>query len=436
MTSPEGAAAAALADVCLRLERRREFRDEPVLLDAAAQCSEPLRVAVVGDVSTGKSTLVNALLAAKVARTRRAEETAQVTWYRRPDAGERPDLGSGHRTVPLRGDFTALYTLVDTPGTNTASQWASSTAQLLAADSPTGGAATVLIYLTRDAIVWDHTRERIGRFLRLSGGRTSDKGNVVVVGTKGDAVRGASPEEVEAELAEGTGLPPERVVAVSQRLAESARCGLLTDRHLRTLREIAADESFRALVSGGHGLAPMQALWEGGGRDPADLKELNDVLGPLNWVGATLPELVESSPTVVELATGLDRLSRVPQLEAVLADVRKDADLFTTRTVVRRLERFAAHCGLERAATVRRELAELRERPEFRWLDRRAAALVLEGTAMSYVPRPEREAAAKLLRGEIAATERMRRFWQDVAQRPGRASKLRRVAETVVEAAL
>ena len=436
MTSPEGAAAAALADVCLRLERRREFRDEPVLLDAAAQCSEPLRVAVVGDVSTGKSTLVNALLAAKVARTRRAEETAQVTWYRRPDAGERPDLGSGHRTVPLRGDFTALYTLVDTPGTNTASQWASSTAQLLAADSPTGGAATVLIYLTRDAIVWDHARERIGRFLRLSGGRTSDKGNVVVVGTKGDAVRGASPEEVEAELAEGTGLPPERVVAVSQRLAESARCGLLTDRHLRTLREIAADESFRALVSGGHGLAPMQALWEGGAGIRPTSKSSTTCSDPSTgwgrpcrswWRAAppwwNWPQDSTACPGFRNLRPSLPTSARTPTCSP---PVRSCGDWSGSRRTR----------GLERAATVRRELAELRERPEFRWLDRRAAALVLEGTAMSYVPRPEREAAAKLLRGEIAATERMRRFWQDVAQRPGRASKLRRVAETVVEAAL
>ncbi|MES9541463.1 GTPase [Actinomadura sp. NPDC000600] len=434
--APRGDVVAALGELCLRLERRLEFRNETVLLDAARQCREPLRVAVIGDVSTGKSTLVNALLAAKVAKTRRMETTARVTWYRRSDAAAPPDLGPVHRTATLDRAFTAHYTLVDTPGMNTPSQWALATTEMLAADSPTAGAAAALIFLMRDAIVWKEARERIGRFLRLTGGAFADKGNVIVVGAKADAVPGASAAEVEADLAADTGLPPERVAAVNQRLAESARCGLLADRHLRTLREIAADESMLALSAAGRGPAALRNLWTAHGRDPADVHDLHDVLGTLNWVGPALPDLVANCRTVAELAGGLDGLSRVPRLEALLHDVREDAELFTTRTVVRRLERFAAHCGPERAAIVRRELAGLVERPEYRRLDRRAAALALEGTAMSYVPRSDRDAAARLLRGEIPATAEMGRRWRGIARRPGRPSRLRRVAETVAEAAL
>lgn len=49
-----------IADFCERLAEEPLFGGEPTaaLLDIADQCREPLRVAVAGDVSTGKSTLV------------------------------------------------------------------------------------------------------------------------------------------------------------------------------------------------------------------------------------------------------------------------------------------------------------------------------------------------------------------------------------------
>ena len=46
-----------------------------------ATLEEPLRVAVAGSISSGKSTLVNALLRQKVATVDSGECTRVVTWY-------------------------------------------------------------------------------------------------------------------------------------------------------------------------------------------------------------------------------------------------------------------------------------------------------------------------------------------------------------------
>ena len=77
--------------------------------------TEPLRVAVVGRVSTGKSTLVNALIGRRVAPTAAGECTQLVTWYRfgAPDRAELV-LRDGS-TVPLPFDGSLPETVAVDP---------------------------------------------------------------------------------------------------------------------------------------------------------------------------------------------------------------------------------------------------------------------------------------------------------------------------------
>ena len=124
------------------------YRDDPAalaVLDACyARVSDPLRVAMVGMVKAGKSTLLNAILGEEIAATDAGECTRIVTWYRygdtprvvirRPD-GESKELPvvrvKGRLTFDL-GEETAEdvgrlevewpsstlkdITLIDTPG--------------------------------------------------------------------------------------------------------------------------------------------------------------------------------------------------------------------------------------------------------------------------------------------------------------------------------
>ncbi len=152
---------------------RPAVRDE--LAAAVARLDEPLRVAVVGRVKAGKSTLVNALVGEEVAPTGTAECTQVVTWYRsgapravvHPRAGAaeqrrfdrragtvRVDLGRPVEDVehvevwwpssPLRA-----CTLIDTPGLASLSAASERTVQFLTSDEERPTEADAVIYLLR-----------------------------------------------------------------------------------------------------------------------------------------------------------------------------------------------------------------------------------------------------------------------------------------------
>ncbi len=161
---------------------RAVYQDDP---EAAAtidqlrrRLEEPLRVALVGSVKAGKSTLLNALLGERVAPTDARECTRIVTWYR---YGATPSVRLFHRdgtsrTMPPRrqderleldladadveridrleitwpSDLLRGLTLVDTPGTVSVSEDVSSLtdAFLMPEDGAASGADAVL-YLLR-----------------------------------------------------------------------------------------------------------------------------------------------------------------------------------------------------------------------------------------------------------------------------------------------
>jgi hypothetical protein len=180
-------------------DARADFADDPAvaaeLVDCERRLDEPLRVALVGKLKSGKSTLLNALVGEEIAPTDATECTRVVTWFRR-SAGPRIELThDGGRRTPLpvhrtdgrlRLDLgpvpadrverlvvgwpSALldsYTVIDTPGTSSNS--ADVSARTMAFLVPEDGAceAEAVIFLMRsrhdsDVALLRQLQERTG----------------------------------------------------------------------------------------------------------------------------------------------------------------------------------------------------------------------------------------------------------------------------------
>jgi hypothetical protein len=145
------------------------------LAAAMVRLDEPLRVAVVGRVKAGKSTLVNALVGEEVAPTDTAECTQVVTWYRSgsPRAVVHPRTGPAEqrrfdrRTGAVRVDLgrpvddvervevwwpsspLRACTLIDTPGLASLSTASERTVRFLDSDEERPTEADAVIYLLR-----------------------------------------------------------------------------------------------------------------------------------------------------------------------------------------------------------------------------------------------------------------------------------------------
>jgi hypothetical protein len=174
------------------------YHDDP---EAAAQietlrkrADEPLRVALVGTVKAGKSTLVNALLGEQLAPTDARECTRIVTWYRH---GSTPSVSARHSTegelpIPTRRQDGRLeldlghldaneidsldvtwpaapleeFTLIDTPGMASVSvEVGERTVEFVAPDED-ASVADAFVYLLRSLHAHDI------EFLRTLGDRT------------------------------------------------------------------------------------------------------------------------------------------------------------------------------------------------------------------------------------------------------------------------
>ena len=162
-------------------DARAEFADDPRAAAELAACErrldEPLRVALVGKLKSGKSTLLNALVGEEIAPTDATECTRVVTWFASSD-GPRVELthDGGRRTAlpvhraegrlrldlgPVPADrverlvvgwpSTLLdrYTIIDTPGTSSNSPDVS--ARTMAFLTPEHGScpAEAVIFLMR-----------------------------------------------------------------------------------------------------------------------------------------------------------------------------------------------------------------------------------------------------------------------------------------------
>ena len=239
---------------------------------ARAELSEPaLRLAVVGRVKAGKSTLVNAVVGRRVAPTDEAECTRVVTQYRygAPERGEIHLLDGtvepfalengglprelshsteaiSHVVVHLQQAVLRDLTLVDTPGlaTTTAAHEAATRRALLEA-----GLADALVYVFRDVQRADDVA-LLREYAQLTGratGRPQGAGSIGVLShadTFGEGPWG-SDDPLEAARAHAAEIAERRraelgtVVPVSGRLAEIALTGGVTERVTRDLAALA-----------------------------------------------------------------------------------------------------------------------------------------------------------------------------------------------------
>ena len=246
--------------------------------DALVDLDGPLRLAVVGRVSSGKSTLVNALVGRRVAPTSAGECTRVVTWYRwgapdsltihMRDGTTRPPVGLDDGRVPQRLDVPVdqvdhlevrlasrplrNLTLIDTPGLESGSETGDTATRraILGEDERSRLAASQadgLLYLIGDAARRSEV-DFLADFRASSGNLSTHALNAVGVLAQADRLSSGpfdprDPFDTAAEVADalerdhpGTW---SHVVPVSGLLSETARTGQISDDLAARLADLA-----------------------------------------------------------------------------------------------------------------------------------------------------------------------------------------------------
>ncbi|MCS5732654.1 dynamin family protein [Herbiconiux daphne] len=271
-------------DAVARLRRRlKQLCDDADRLTANASrattsgvrmsLTEPLRLAVVGRVKAGKSTLINALIGRRVAPTDEAECTRIVTHYRHgsPERGElhllsgevvplrlvhgrlpdelgRPVDEVSHAVVHLPERALEGFTLIDTPGlsTTTAENERATRRAILGE----GGSvhADALIYVFSDVQFADDVRF-LAEFAAVSGKASSSTAASIGVLSHADTFGSGAwgPTDPVADATEfAAGLARQRaaelgeVLAVAGNLGEAGAAGLVTEQNARDLAAFAS----------------------------------------------------------------------------------------------------------------------------------------------------------------------------------------------------
>jgi predicted GTPase len=279
----------------------------PELTALRSALAEPVRVAVVGQVSSGKSTLVNALIGRRVAPTAATECTQVVTWYRfgaparaqlvlrdgsvhpLPFDGTLPEtLGLDPARVEridvwLQSGPLRNLTLIDTPGLGSLQRPDSDDALPAAvageASVRAAGHATALLFLFSDV-------EKRGDIEFIRAFRAATEGGPAAAGVIGVLSRAdvfgdgpwaaADPLPSARELAERIARDHPAlltaVTPVAALLAAAARTGQVTEAGARTLAALADLDPAR--------LPLLPRFGVPAGVDPADVARLLGELGP------------------------------------------------------------------------------------------------------------------------------------------------------------
>ncbi|MET8828088.1 GTPase [Streptomyces sp. NPDC004610] len=386
-------ACAVIADHCHALLQHPALAGDTTLNDIVAQCGQPLRVLIVGDVSTGKSTLLNALVARPLARTAFAETTSSVTWYHGPHLSAPALPDPSHRAVAVGFPLADRLLLGDSPGLNTLSDNPRETLRMMGGGDLSGAAAAFVCILDGGRV--DHWADRLEELAALSAGPFDLVGNVVAVMSKIELVD-EDADTIEHRVRGDTPVTF-RFAGVNQRMAVAARTGLV-DR-----RTVAVLDALRSLPSSARWSVPSwdRVAAELSGRVPdADREAFEEAVGGPK----PLPELVRATTGMhdpADVAAVFERMSRIGSLEAVLTDMADDADLFTSTAALVRLRRLAARLRDEPAARVRATLAEVTRSPRYQALWPRAAARLLRHTPAGHgLSSGDLTTALRLLRGE------------------------------------
>ncbi len=442
-----------LSDRVRELAEAPELRAErDLLVDIATHATEPLRTMVAGDVSTGKSTLINALVGQEVARVQRVETTTQVTWYRHPSLPVPPALGREHHAEAVAFGLSSTVVLIDTPGVNTVSGNQVATEQLLAASRATDGAAgsaSVMLYLCGSDMSRNALRN-IRSFASMAQGPLGDVGNVVLIGARADETVGLDRDQLgrlESELASKAGRHGGRSVAVAQLLAATARTGGVDTWLLGHLATIARWPELRSAAEHGWNVLELTAheVADGSGTGNVDeLQALADDIPELHRRCGTAQVLLHGTAAMERDPTGaadavvaeFERLSGLTALERTLAALAADGDVLTSAAVVSRLRRLRSALGASVGRSLAGVLDDYRRQPGVVDLTRRGTALVLESGAFPFLSVELTSSAANHLRGNGPPPDRATvRTWAALAANRARPTLARRVAETVVDAA-
>ncbi|WP_052336252.1 dynamin family protein [Nocardioides alkalitolerans] len=364
----------------------------------------PLRLAVVGRVKAGKSTLVNALVGRRVAPTRAGECTRVVTWYTygSPDRAELHMVDGSTRpllledgAVPADLDVPASdvrrivvhlqagslrdLTLIDTPGlaTLTAENEAATRRALLGDGTSTAAAgdADALLFAIREAERQDDF-DFLHDFHRASGTLAATAVNALCVLTQADLfgsgdLSGGDPFAVARGVADRIALehPTDfsAVVPVSGLLAQTARTGAVTETMARHLTALADTDGVLLHLwrqtgpPDGVGESEMAALWDAlgpygvvAGREvaaggAASLRAWLSSTSGVDAVDAAVREqllprahLIKAIRALSVLSTLLHLLPEPEEARARLEAAHLDPDLHPLREL-RALRLLAAH---------------------------------------------------------------------------------------------
>lgn len=373
---------------------------------------EPLRIAVAGRVSAGKSTLVNALLGRRIAATDVGECTRVVTIFRygfperiviRPLKGVSQAGAltvSGHIPEPLgvSPETTASVTielsnaalsdlvLVDTPGLASPTETTSaSTEQFLAIDNASRNAVSAveaLVYvLSRQP--GDDDRRALAAFRELSDQTGNSAATCVAVLGRADEVAGSGAQRTSAlnPLAPAAQMAEERadalhglvdgVVPVVGLWAETARAGALTEEDAAALASLARDPARADLLAG-----PDEFVGAPAGIASDQRQRLLELLG-LRGSEIALAFIDAGCNGAAALATELARVSGIGALEESMRSLRGRADPLKAQWALNQLD--SAPLNLLGSLALRNAAEELRFEPKMQQLNVLAALQLVAG---------------------------------------------------------
>ncbi|HXR23468.1 MAG TPA: dynamin family protein [Acidimicrobiales bacterium] len=408
-----------------------------------ARLGEPVRVAVVGRVKAGKSTVVNALLGQAVAPTDVSECTKLVNWFRygQPQrvvvdlegggsrevqltpAGRLPsELGtSGTPAIAvnayLANDTLRSMTLIDTPGLGSVHEGLSmSTRELLAASRDTSAAAAKAdaVVLLMSQVVMEDEIEALALF-RASDPRRqrASAGNVLGVLSRADQLGDGNDDpwklavDLAANYAERLRAELATVVPVMGLLAETAESAALTEPDARDLAALAAmePERFERLLWSGDRFVSGDAPVASESRQR--LLELLDLYGLRRAV-----ELIRDGKRgAVALRKELSQLSGIANLKRTLiAQFRERDHLLKVRSALEQLHELSFaqaddETDAERLRALRTDVEALRLSPAMHRIAEMEASYEC-AAGLVPLPAPLLEEAARLF-GSGTLAERM-----------------------------
>ena len=328
------------------------------LTSVSARLREPVRIAVVGRVKAGKSTLVNALLGQRVAPTDVSECTRVVTWFRyghperlliqmkdgraleaqlTPEGTLPAELGVPVNQVSslhtyLANESLRAMTLIDTPGIGSVNRdFSASTEELLAttrASTAATAAADAVVFMMSQVLMEDEVQTLQQLHETDGGGAGASAANTVGVLSRADQLGDGTqdPWQVAVELATkyaGTfGSDMATVVPVMGLIAETAEAATITEldvKHLSTLTVLEPKQFGRMLWSPERFVSADAPV---SGADRERLLELLDLFG----IERAADFLRAGTAGAVALRRELSILSGISEVKRTLIAHFRDQD--------------------------------------------------------------------------------------------------------------